>query len=110
VEALEGEGWPGAVTDQALDACTVVALDANGGVDAEAAGALPGEHALGIGLIEKAAHTEVPEHTALNDTLEAEPVMFVEQAGLVEAHSSVGDLREDAVEDDEVEVEVRVEG
>jgi hypothetical protein len=42
VEALEGEGWPCTVADQALDARTVVALDADGGVDAEAAGALPG--------------------------------------------------------------------
>ena len=110
VEALEGEGWPGTVTDQALDARPVVALDADGGVDAEAAGALPGEHALSIGLVEKAARAEVPEHTALNDTLEVEPVVFVEQGGLVEADSLVGDLREDAVEDDEVEVEVGVEG
>jgi len=56
---------------------------------------------MGVGLVEKAAGAEVPEHTALHDTLEAEPVMLVEQAGVVEAHSSVGDLREDAVEDDE---------
>ena len=90
VEALEGKGWPGTVADQALDARTVVALDADGGVDAEAAGALPGEHALGIGLVEKAACAEVPEHTALNDTLEVEPVVFVEQGGLVEADSPSG--------------------
>jgi len=41
-----------------------------------------------------------PPHAGLNDTLEAEPVTFVEQTGLVEAHRSVGDLREDAAEDD----------
>ena len=101
VKALEGEGWPGTVADQALDARPVVALDADGGVDAEPAGPLPGEHALSIGLAEQAARAEVPEYAALNDTLEADPVAFVEQAGLVEADSAVGDLREDAVEDDE---------
>jgi hypothetical protein len=108
VEALEGEGWPGAVTDQPLDACPVVALDANGGVDAEAAGALPGKHAFGIGIVEKAACAEVPEHAALDDTLEVEPVVFGEHGGLTEADSSVGGLREDAVENDEVKVEVGV--
>jgi hypothetical protein len=108
VEALEGEGWPGAVTDQPLDACPVVALDANGGVDAEAAGALPGEHALGIGLVEKAAGAEVPEHAALNDTLEVEPVGLVEQSRFVKEDGSVRGLGDDAVEDDEMKVKVGV--
>jgi hypothetical protein len=110
VKALEGEGWPGAVTDQAFDARTVLTLDANGSVDAEAAGALPGEHALGIGLVEKAARVEVPEHAALDDTREVEPVVFVEDGGLIEADSSVGGLREEAVKDHEMEVEVGIEG
>lgn len=109
VEAFEGKGWPGAVAQEALDAGTVLTLDADSGVDAEASGALPGEHATGIGLVEKAARAEVPEHAALNDTLEVEPVGFGELGGLVEADRSVGGLSEDAVEDHEVEVEVPVE-
>jgi hypothetical protein len=84
-------------------------LNADGGIDAEPAGALPGEHALGISLIEQSLRTEVPEHAALNDTLELEPVAFVERCRLVEAGGSVGDLSEDAVEDHDVEVEVGVE-
>lgn len=135
MEAFEGEGWPGTVADQALDAWTVVALDAPRGVDAEPggrgrledpkclppalrsspAGSLPdppaagARHATGIGLVEKAARAEIPEHAMLNDTLEVEPVVLVEQGGLVEADSVVGDVREDAVEDHEVEVEVGIE-
>ena len=101
VKPFEGEGRPGTVAKQTLDARTVVALDVDGSVDAEAAGPLPGEHAVGIGLVEKAARAEVPEHATLDDTLEAEPMDFVEHGGLVEADRSVGDRREDAVEDDE---------
>jgi hypothetical protein len=89
VKALEGEGWPGTVADQALDARTVVALDADGGGDAEPAGPLPGEHALSIGLVEQAACTEVPEHTAPNDRLEVEPVALLEMGRLVEPDGSV---------------------
>ena len=103
-------------TEQALDARTVVTLDADGSVDAEPGGqdgledpkwyppalrssppgALPREHGLGIGLIEKAARTEVAEDAALNDTLEFEPVALVEPGRLVEADDPVRDLREDA--------------
>jgi hypothetical protein len=109
VKSFEGEGWPSTVAQEPLDARTVVTLDADGSVDTEAAGPLPGEHALGIGLVEKAARPEVAEHAALDDPLETEPVVFVEPGGLVEADSSVGDLREDAVQDHEVKVEVGVE-
>jgi hypothetical protein len=108
VKSFEGEGRPGTVAQEALNARTVVALDANGGVDAEAAGALPGEHALGIGLVEKAAGAEVPEHAALNDTLEVEPVGLVEQSRFVKEDGSVRGLGDDAVEDDEMKVKVGV--
>ena len=115
VEAFEGEWGSGTVAGQTLDARTVVTPDADGGIDAEPHGTLPdspsagARHALGIGLIEKAARTEVPEDAALNDALEIEPVAFTEQGRRVEADGPVGDRREDAVEDHEVEMEVWVE-
>lgn len=43
-EALEGEGRPGAVAEQALSAGGGGAKDADGSIQAEAAGGLPGEH------------------------------------------------------------------
>ena len=131
MEALKGKRGSGTVAQEALDAGTVVARDADGGIDAEPggherlsksasgsppalrsspAGALPGEHALGVGFVEKGVPTEVPEHTALNNALEVEPVVCVEQCRLVEAGGPVRDQGEDAVEDHEVEVEVWVEG
>jgi len=110
MEALKGKRGSGTVAQEALDAGTVVARDADGGIDAEPAGALPGEHALGVGFVEKGVPTEVPEHAALNNALEVEPVACVEQCRLVEAGGPVRDLGEDAVEDHEVEVEVWVEG
>ena len=107
MEALEGEGRPGAVTEEALDARTVVALDADGGVYTEASGSLPGEHARGIGLVEEAASTDVTQDTALDDALEFEPVDLLELGGLMEVDRPIGPPGEDAVEDDEVEVEMR---
>jgi hypothetical protein len=109
MKSFEGEGWPSTVAQEALDAGTVVTLDADGGVNAEATGALPGEHALGIGFVEKAAGAEVPEHTALNDALEVVPMDLLEQRCFVEADGPVRDLGEDAVEDDEVKVKVGVQ-
>ena len=67
-------------------------------------------HCPGVGLVEEAVYAEVPEHAALNNALEVEPVACVEQCRLVEAGGPVRDLGEDAVEDHEMEVEVGVEG
>jgi len=52
MKALEGEGRPGTVAQEALDAGTVVALDADGSVDAEPTGSLPREHAAGVEVIQ----------------------------------------------------------
>ena len=41
-QALEGERWPRTVSEQALSAGGVGAVDADGGIQAEAAGGLPG--------------------------------------------------------------------
>ena len=69
-----------------------------------AAGSLPGEHALGIGLIEQAVRAEVAEDAALNRTLEFEPVALVELGGLVEADDPVRDVREPVRKDAAAEV------
>jgi hypothetical protein len=110
VETFEGERRPGAVTQEALYACAVLALDADGSVYTEPTGSLPGEHARGIGLVEEAASTDVTQDTALDDALEFEPVDLLELGGLMEVDRPIGPPGEDAVEDDEVEVEMWVEG
>jgi hypothetical protein len=84
-------------------------VNADGGVEAEAAGPLPREHVVDGVLIEEAAALEEAEHPALEDGREGAGVVSREVGSLVEAGLAV-DLGEDAVEDHEVEVEVRVEG
>jgi hypothetical protein len=117
--------------DEPLEADAVVALDVHRSVDAEPggrdrledlkwfppalrsspAGSLPdppsagARHALGGGPIEEAVRAEVAQNAALDEALEGEPVVGGEPGGLVEAYGSVGRLAEDAVEDDQVEVE-----
>jgi hypothetical protein len=85
-------------------------MDADGGVEAEAAAGLPGEHVLDGVLVEQAAALEEAEHAALQRALEAEDVVGVEMGRLVEGDAAVVALGEDAVEDDDVEVEVGIEG
>jgi hypothetical protein len=85
-------------------------MDANGRVEAEAAAGLPGEHVLYGVLVEEAAALEEAEHAALQRALEAADVVGREVRRLVEGDAAVVALGEDAVEDDDVEVEVRIEG
>ena len=58
MQPFERERRAGTVADETLDAGTVLGLDAHGGVDAEAARALPGEHAGGIEVVEESVATE----------------------------------------------------
>ena len=109
VEAFEGEGRPGTVPDEPFEAASVVALDVHRGVDAEPAGSLPGEHTNGVVFLEQTLGAEVAQNAALDEALEGEPVVRGEPGGLVKEYGSVGDLVEDAVENDQVEVEVGVE-
>ncbi len=80
VEPFERERWTSTVSEQPFDACWVLALDADGRVDAESTGALPREHAVGVGFVEQAVASEVPEHAALDDVLELVPVLESESA------------------------------
>jgi len=101
--------------DDALEADAVVALDVHRSVNAEPAGSLPdppaagARHTVGVVFLEQTPGAEVAQNAALDEALEGEPVVGGEPGGLVEAHRAVGRLVEDAVEDDQVEVEVGVE-
>ena len=92
VEPFEREGWASTVSEQPFDARAVLALDVDGRVDAESTGALPREHAVGVGFVEHASAVEVPEHAALDDVLELVPVLGSEPDGLIEACLAVGRL------------------
>ena len=92
MESLQGKGRTSAVAEQPFDSSMVVTLDADGGVDAESAGALPDEHAVGIGFVEQAVRAEVAEHATLDDALEVEPVVGLKEGGLIEMHLIIGGL------------------
>lgn len=85
-------------------------MDADGSIDAEAAGALPGEHVVDGVFLEEVAALEEAEDAALEDGRECVGVVGGEVGGLVKADLAVGGLGEDAIEDHEMEVEVGVEG
>ena len=109
VEPFQSEGRSSTVTEQPFDACSVVTLDVNGGVDAEPAGSLPGKHAVGVNLVEQVVAMEVAQHTTLHDVLQLVPVLRHESGGLMEAHLPVRRVGEHAIEHNHVEVEVRVQ-
>jgi len=85
-------------------------MDANGGVQAEATRSLPGEHVGNGGLVEEAASLEEAEHAPLQCALEAEDVVGREVRRLVEGDGAIVVLGEEAVCEDDMEVEMRVEG
>ena len=60
-----------------LEALAVLALDADGGVDAEPAGALPREHVLGDLLVQEAVAAEVAKDAVLDRGLQRFPVVWL---------------------------------
>jgi hypothetical protein len=110
VQSFESERRAGTVTGEALDARAVLTLDAHGSVDAEAARALPAEHAGGVELVEEFLATEVAKDSSLEGRLQLADVIGRQIAGLVKAHLAAAGLAEHAVEHDEVVVRVDVEG
>ena len=94
--ALQREGRACAVTEQPLTATPVSAVDADGGVQAEAAAALPGEHVLHGAQVEQAAPLEEAEDAALEERLEVMGVVACEVRSLVEADGAVRLLAEEA--------------
>ncbi len=109
VQPLEREGRAGIVADETLDARPVFALDAHGGVDAEAARALPGQHPGGVELVEESLAPEVAEDALLDDRLQLSEAIGRQVMGLVKLDLVVVGLAEDAVEHDEVVMRVDVE-
>lgn len=107
-QALEGEGRAGTVFQEPFSAGAVGAVDADGGVQAEAAGGLPGEHVGNGVIVEEAAALKEAEHAALQRALEAADVVAGEARRLTEGEAARVALGEEAVEDDHVEVEVGV--
>jgi hypothetical protein len=68
-QSLQRKGRSGAVTQQALAAGGIGAMDADRCVEAKAAAGLPGEHVLDGVLGEEAAALEEAEHAALQRAL-----------------------------------------
>jgi hypothetical protein len=71
-----------------------------------------GEHVEGVELVEQPVGAEVPKHAPLNDALEPDPVLGLEEAGFVKVslpEVPVVESGEDAVDNNQVEVEVWVQ-
>ena len=60
VEAVEGEGRPGAGSDEPLEAFAVGGFDADAPIEAKPVAVLPAEHVLGVVGFQEA----VPDHVA----------------------------------------------
>ncbi len=84
-------------------------MGSGSGIDAEPAGGLPSEHVIGDVAFEQTVAVEVTEHTVSNGLLKLVPVGGREMGGLVELDRALGILAEHAVDDTDVEMEVRVE-
>ena len=79
------------------------------GIDAEPAGGLPREHVIGDVAFEQTVAVEVSEYAVSHSLLKLVPVGGREVGGLVELDSALGILAEHAVDDTDVEMEVRVQ-
>ncbi len=107
--AFFGTAAPALASSPALEAGTVIALDAQRSVDAEPAGTLPEEHVESVELVEQPVGTEVSEDAPLNDALEPSPALGLEKRRFVDASLSVVAVvawGEDAVQDDPTDVEM----
>jgi hypothetical protein len=71
------------VAEQALAPGPVGAVDVDGGIEAEAADALPGEHVVDRVLLEEAAALEEAEHAALEPVTCRLPAEVPERRGEV---------------------------
>jgi hypothetical protein len=87
VESVEGEGGPGAVSDEPLEAGAVRGLDADAGVEAEPATVIPAEHVLGLVGLQEAVATKVAEHPTSHGVLKALQELVGEGGGFVEAEA-----------------------
>lgn len=93
----------------ALVARTIFGLDAHGSIDAEAAGALPGEHIGCFALVEESLAVEVAEDAVLDDRLDVSDAIGRQVIGLMKSDLALIGRAGDTVEDDEVVMRVNVE-
>ena len=84
-------------------------MDADGSIQAETAAGLPGEHVGDGVVVEEATTLEVEQDAALQGALKAVDIVGAEVRRLVEDDGAVVAPGKDAVEHDDVEVEVRIE-
>jgi hypothetical protein len=84
VEAVESEGGPGAISDQALEASSVVALDTDAGVEAKSAAVIPAEHVLGLVGFQEAVAAKMAQHPLSRGMLKALQELGGEGRGFVE--------------------------
>jgi len=117
VEPLEGERGARTVPHQPFEACTIVALDAYGGVDAESAIRPPSQHVGGGVMPEETPSAKGAEHPPLEGTAcllqvvsrQDVPILRREPGGLVESHlTRVLVYAEYAVHGENVKVIMRV--
>ncbi len=87
VEAVEGEGWPGTIPDQALEADSVMALDTDAGVEAEPTTVIPAEHILGCVGFQEAVAGHMAENPLSHRVLEAFQEFVGESGGFVEVEA-----------------------
>jgi hypothetical protein len=109
VEPVQREGGAGTVADQALETGAVMGRDTDRPVEAEASGCSPCAHVGGLSRIEEAVADEEPKHPVLNERGEGASGVGVEPPAAVEGEGALVVACEEAVEDDEVQMEMGVE-
>jgi hypothetical protein len=110
LKPFEGEGRTRTVAQESFEPSAVTGRNVDRGIDAEPARCLPREHVIGDVAFEQTAAVEVTQHAVANDLLELIPIGGREVGGLVELDQALGILLEHAVDDTDVEMEVRVQG
>ena len=120
MEAVQGEGTPGTIPDEAFEAGAVGGLDADAGIEAEPAAVLPGEHILSLVGLQEAVAATMPQNSGTDGVLETFEKLRGESGSFVEreAGGGIGGIQtcislsplEEPVHDAEMEVIVRVQG
>lgn len=108
LESFEGKRRTGTITQKAFEPRSVPGWDANGGIDAEPSGGLPGEHIVSDVALEQSVAVKVTEHPLPNGLLKLVPVGGRELGGLMEPDRPLGIVAEHAVDDTDMETEVSV--
>ncbi len=122
VEPFEGKGRPGTIPDQPFEPLPVGGLDADAAVQAKATPVIPGEHVQGLVGFQEAVAAKVAQYPFSHRVLEALQETGGEGGGLVETEAGVRvvwvgrylirirtDPLEEAVDDEDVEVEMGVQ-